>query len=177
MNVSYSWGCRWCWKLSERSCIPSGCLAQGPRPCSGSSGRASEPAGHGTVLGPHCFHAGPLFFIPLRSWWRSGKESVCQGRRHRFDPWVGKIPWRRRRQPPPVLSEIPRTEPGGLPSKGLQRRRAQLSNWTTVTTPLLSSGIIRTPSWVSVWFFPFDISPGVCEPRASLTSSHAVLIH
>ena len=28
----------------------------------------------------------------------SGKEPTCQGRRckrHRFDPWVGKIPWRR----------------------------------------------------------------------------------
>ena len=27
--------------------------------------------------------------------WLSGKESACQCRRHRFDPWVGKIPWRR----------------------------------------------------------------------------------
>ena len=25
-------------------------------------------------------------------WWLSGKESACQSRRHRFDPWVGKIP-------------------------------------------------------------------------------------
>ena len=24
----------------------------------------------------------------------SGKESVCQSRRRRIDPWVGKIPWR-----------------------------------------------------------------------------------
>ena len=32
----------------------------------------------------------------------SGKESACQCRRHgrhRFDPWVGKIPWRRKWQP------------------------------------------------------------------------------
>ena len=32
----------------------------------------------------------------------SGKESACQYRRHgrhRFDPWVGKIPWRRKWQP------------------------------------------------------------------------------
>ena len=32
----------------------------------------------------------------------SGKESTCQRRRHRrlgFDLWVGKIPWRRKRQP------------------------------------------------------------------------------
>ena len=36
----------------------------------------------------------------------SGKESACQrGRRRRcwFDPWVGKIPWRRKWQPAPVL--------------------------------------------------------------------------
>ena len=34
-----------------------------------------------------------------------GKESACQCRRCRrqgFDPWVGKIPWRRKWQPAPV---------------------------------------------------------------------------
>ena len=25
-------------------------------------------------------------------WWLSGKESTCHCRRHRFDPWSGKIP-------------------------------------------------------------------------------------
>ena len=36
----------------------------------------------------------------------SGKEPACQCRRHRrcgFDPWVGKIPWRRAWQPTPAL--------------------------------------------------------------------------
>ena len=33
----------------------------------------------------------------------SGKESTCQYRRLRFDPWVGKIPWRREWQPTPVF--------------------------------------------------------------------------
>ena len=36
----------------------------------------------------------------------SDKESSCQCRthkRHRFNPWVGKIPWRRARQPTPVF--------------------------------------------------------------------------
>ena len=28
--------------------------------------------------------------------WLSGKESTCQCRRLRFDPWVGKIRWRRK---------------------------------------------------------------------------------
>ena len=36
-------------------------------------------------------------------WWLSGKESACQSRRHRFNPWVGKIPWRRKWQPTPVV--------------------------------------------------------------------------
>ena len=34
--------------------------------------------------------------------WCSGKESACQCRRckrHRFNPWVVKILWRRKRQP------------------------------------------------------------------------------
>ena len=35
-------------------------------------------------------------------WWLSGKESTCQCRRHRFDPWVRKVPWRRKWQLTPV---------------------------------------------------------------------------
>ena len=31
-------------------------------------------------------------------WWLSGKESACQFRRCRFNPWVGKIPRRRKWQ-------------------------------------------------------------------------------
>ena len=30
--------------------------------------------------------------------WLSGKESACQCRRCRFDPWIRKIPWRRKWQ-------------------------------------------------------------------------------
>ena len=33
----------------------------------------------------------------------SGKESTCQCRRHGFDPWVGKIHWRRKWQSTPIL--------------------------------------------------------------------------
>ena len=36
-------------------------------------------------------------------WWFSGKESVCQCRRQGFDLWVGKIPWTRKWQAPPVF--------------------------------------------------------------------------
>ena len=37
------------------------------------------------------------------SWCLHGKQSTCQCRRLGFDPWVGKIPWRRKLQPTPVL--------------------------------------------------------------------------
>ena len=36
----------------------------------------------------------------------SGKQPACQSRKWRrcgFDPWVGKMPWRRTRQPTPVF--------------------------------------------------------------------------
>ena len=32
-----------------------------------------------------------------------GKESACHAGGSRFDPWVGKIPWRREWQPTPVF--------------------------------------------------------------------------
>ena len=35
--------------------------------------------------------------------WHSGKEPNCQCRRCGFNPWVGKIPWRRAWQPTPVF--------------------------------------------------------------------------
>ena len=38
--------------------------------------------------------------------WHSGKETACQCRRYKrggLDPWVGKIPWRRKWLPTPVF--------------------------------------------------------------------------
>ena len=58
----------------------------------------------------------------------SGKEPNCQCRRHkrhRFDPWIRKIPWRRAWQPTPVFwpreSHGPPGKPGGLQCIGSQR--------------------------------------------------------
>ena len=53
-------------------------------------------------------------------WWLSGRDLACQCRRHRFDPWVGKVPWRRIWQPTSVL----------LPGKSRgQRSLAGSSPW------------------------------------------------
>ena len=54
----------------------------------------------------------------------SGKESACQCRRqaqHGFSPWVGKIPWSRKRQPTPVF--LPGESHG-------QRGLASSSSWS-----------------------------------------------
>ena len=43
-------------------------------------------------------------------WWLSDKESSCRFRKHRFDPWSGNIPWRRKWHPTPVF--LPRKSHG-----------------------------------------------------------------
>ena len=53
--------------------------------------------------------------IPMQGlpWWLSSKDSACQCRRQEFNPWVGKIRWRRKWQPTPVF----------LPGKAQGQRR------------------------------------------------------
>ena len=77
---------------------------------------------HTCTLGPSLNKSNVPKGIP------GGKESACQCRRHRkhqSDPWIRKIPWRRKWQTTPVSSilawEIPWTEePGRLHSIGSQ---------------------------------------------------------
>ena len=69
------------------------------------------------LLGPH--------------WWLSGKESACQRRRRRFDPWVWKIPWRKKWQPIPVfLSGKSQGEAWWATAHGVTKSHTQLSDWT-----------------------------------------------
>ena len=43
-------------------------------------------------------------------WWLSSREYTYQSVRSRFNPWMGKIPWRRKQQP--VLVFLPRGSHG-----------------------------------------------------------------
>ena len=79
----------------------------------------------------------------------SGKEPACQCRRcrrRRFDPWVEKIPWRRKWQPTPV----------SLPGEFHGQRRAVLTkSWTQLkwlSTHVCSQG------WGS-WLYCTSTSP------------------
>ena len=50
--------------------------------------------------------AGPVYLFMGFPGGASGKEPICQCRRFKryvFDPWIGKIPWKRKQQPTPVF--------------------------------------------------------------------------
>ena len=74
--------------------------------------------------------------------WCSGKESACQCkrcRRHRFNPWVEKIPWRRKSHSSILAWLIPWTEkPGRLLYMGSQKN--QTRQWLNTHTHTFSTG-------------------------------------
>ena len=76
-------------------------------------------------------------FISIRvglHWWLSDNELVCQSRRHGFDPWIRKIPWRRKWQPTWLflLEKSQWTEEsGGLTPWGRKKSQTWLHDWTT----------------------------------------------
>ena len=53
------------------------------------------------ALHPNTFPEGTCFQLGFPGG-VNGKEPACQRRRRKFDPWVRKIPWRRKQQPPPI---------------------------------------------------------------------------
>ena len=79
-------------------------------------------------------------------WWFSGKESVCQYRRCGSDPWVRKIPWRRKWQLTllflPGKSHGEKSLVGYSPwgHKGLDTTEywAHTHKWRFMTSPLWS---------------------------------------
>ena len=60
----------------------------------------------------------------------SGKQSACQCWRHRFDPWIGKNPWRRKWQPTPVF--LPGKFHGQRSLAGYSPRFSK--SWTQLST-------------------------------------------
>ena len=81
---------------------------------------------------PHSNHIGSFvtvfYYLYLKNtgvpWWLRRWRIRLQCGRPGFNPWVGKIPWKRTWQPTPVFlpGESPQTEePGGLQSMGSQK--------------------------------------------------------
>ena len=118
----------------------------------------------------------PLHSLPLTPSYLSpqgfsgdatGKEHACQCRRrkrHRFHPWVGKIPWRRARQPTPVFlpEESYRTEdPRGLHTVHWVTKSRTCLKWLSMHAypPLPRQPLIWfLPLYISLHFLDFDIN-------------------
>ena len=77
--------------------------------------------------------------------WLSGKESACQCRRCGFNPWVRKMPWRKKWQPTPVF--LPRKPHG-------EKNLAGYSPWDhkeSDTTYQLSTHLHNVFAFLSYW--------------------------
>ena len=59
--------------------------------------------------------------------WLSGKKSACSAGVSGFDPWVGKIPWRRKRQPAPAFF------PGKPHGQRSPQSRGSQESWTRLS--------------------------------------------
>ena len=100
----------------------------------------------------------------------SGKEPACQWRRlkrHGFDSWVRKTPWRRKWKPTPVFlpGESPWTEkPGRLQSMGSHRVGHDWSN---------SACTLSNRNWHNVPYF----KKGKLYSKQKLSDFWVIILH
>ena len=108
-----------------------------------------------------------LLWIQWLLRWHRGKESAYWCRRcqkHRFYPWVGKIPWRRKWQPSPVFL------PGKSHEGGAWRATKSLAGHKeSDTTEWLSRPYFSTcAQWVLIHSFPqFSTWTFLCVPSVT----------
>ena len=88
--------------------------------------------------------------------WLSGKKFACQHRGHRrrgFDPWIGKIPWRRKWQPIPVFltgeSHEQRSLAGNSPSGHRELDTTEQLSMHTHELEKVQTWEGSKPSWLS----------------------------
>ena len=92
--------------------------------------------------------------------WLGGKEPICQCRKHRkhgFDPWVGKVPWRRKWKSTPV----------SLPGRSHEQRSlAGCSPWGHKESGMAEHEHTRV--WDQVGFANVFSVSGLCSFLVSL---------
>ena len=114
----------------------------------------------------------------------SGKEPVCQCRRHkrhRFSPWIGKIPWSRKWQPTPVLSCLQNPMDRGAwwaTVRGITKSWTQLKwlsthkviNWFNLS--VVTKKAMAPHSSTLAWKIPWTEEPGRLQSMGSLRVGH-----
>ena len=102
----------------------------------------------------------PTFASLWLSRWLSYKEYSCQrrrNRRHEFDPFVGKISWKRKWQPPPVFLPGQRSLLGYSPG---DHKESDITELLSTRTHAWCCPLITTErSWadLAVWFGSYDL--------------------
>ena len=102
-----------------------------------------------------------LWFLYLFPCGSAGKESACKCRRPGFDPWVGKIPWRKERLPTPVFRP---GEPHGLYSPW-GRKELDTTEWLSLSSAFSKHNL-------DVWKFMVCVTlkPSMQDFKDELTS-------
>ena len=132
----------------------------------------------GLVPGPSCRHQNLEMFKPLIQihvhlytymgfpGGTSGEEPTCQCRRHRrlgFNPWVAKIPWRRKRQSTSVLlrgqSHVQRSltgySPWGQRKSDITEQEHEWHRITTENEHFVFLVLLKLPIYI---LCPLDLS-------------------
>ena len=113
--------------------------------------------------------------------WRSGKESACQcrrHRRHRFNAWVAKIPWRKKWWPTQIF--LPGKSHGQRSLAGYSPwgcKESDTTEWLTLSFSLLVIwGLLLGPLYQNLltwsppvlWLYPNDKSCLQPKPPSSI---------
>ena len=101
-------------------------------------------------------------------WWLSNKESAWQCRRHRFDPCVGKIPWRRKWQPTPIF--LPEKFSGQRSLVGYSlwdHKELDMTDWAHTNTHTHPE---REKHWQMHTHIPFQLSFKLCHQKTTYSA-------
>ena len=127
----------------------------------GEGGDGNEPPPFQSLVQ---FNSTNMYRVPTHAglpWWLSGKESTCQCRRHGLDPWVGRIPWRRKWLPTPVF--LPGTSHGQRSLAGYSPRGHKRAghDWATKTKTTTTTN----PRWTLMPTAKCPLTwPPICLP-------------
>ena len=117
-------------------------------------------------------------------WWLSGKESACQCRRCKLDPWVRKISWRRTWQPTLVFSLGNPMDSGAWQATvhgGHRMSQIQLSNSVSSVQLLSCVQLFATP-WTAAHQASLSITNSrsifkLMSIESVIPSKHLILCH
>ena len=157
-------------RTARQSTAPPGCHSQ-PFPW---------PQAQGVLTPSHLPHSdrwslAPLGLVFIRllvlsncrlpRWRSTWEESACQCRRHRFNPWIRRIPWRRKWQPPPVF----------LPGKSHGQRSL------VVYSPRGFKGVwlglaAKQQQWLMLSIFPSLFATSIFLDKVSAQIFHPILL-